>query len=174
MRVEDRSDLIVVTDQTASSGSHSVKVTDASDLQHAYNPHSYFSGIDYRAGRVQNQFDLRVEPAAIVHFQWRDWSSQPYITDPDFQIRDGRLVLDGKARMELPVGRWTRFEIVATLDENAPTSWALRVTPAGQPSQEFTDLPSVRLNRVTWVGLMSLATEETIFYLDNFSLTVTQ
>ncbi|TVS09305.1 MAG: right-handed parallel beta-helix repeat-containing protein [Planctomycetaceae bacterium] len=174
LRVEDRSDLIVVTDQTASSGSHSVKVTDAPDLQHAYNPHFYFSGIDYRAGRVQNQFDLRVEPAAIVHFQWRDWSSQPYVTGPDFQIRDGRLVLDGKTRMELPVGRWTRFEIVATLDESTSTSWALRVTPAGQPPQEFTDLPNVPLNRVTWVGFMSLATEETIFYLDNFSLTLTQ
>jgi hypothetical protein len=172
VRVENQGDSIVVTDQTASTGTHSLKITDAPGLEQAYNPHFHYSSIDYQAGQVRNGFALRVEPGAIVQFEWRDWSSTPYVTGPQFQIRDGRLLLGDQPRMDLPTGRWIHFEIVATLDSQGQTPWTLCVTPEGDSPQEFTDLPNTRLSRVTWVGFMSLATEKTEFYLDDFHLSL--
>jgi hypothetical protein len=174
IRVENKGDSIAVTDETAATGRQSLKITDAPGLEHSYNPHFMYSGMNYQAGQARNSFDLRVEPGAIVQFEWRDWSSTPYLTGPQFQIRDGRLLLGGRPRMDLPTGHWTRFEIAATLGSEAETRWALRVTPAGQPPQVFTDLPSTSpaFNRLTWVGFTSLATDTTVFYLDNFALSL--
>ncbi|MCL4201728.1 MAG: right-handed parallel beta-helix repeat-containing protein [Pirellulaceae bacterium] len=174
IRVENKGDSITVTDETAASGRHSLKVADAPGLEHSYNPHLMFSSLKYQAGQVRNSFDLRVEPGAIVQFEWRDWSSTPYRTGPQFQIRDGRLLLAGQPRMDVPTGHWIRFEIAATLSSESETRWALRVTPTGQSPQVFTDLPSASpaFNQLTWAGFTSLATDTTAFYLDNFSLSL--
>jgi hypothetical protein len=147
IRVENKGDSIAVTDQTASTGKQSLKITDAPGLEHGYNPHFYYSGMNYQVGQVRNRFDLRVEPGAIVQFEWRDWSSNPYVTGPQFQIRDGRLLLGGQPAMDLPTGRWVQFEIVATLDQQGPTPWTLRVTADGQSPQEFTGTTSESFHR---------------------------
>jgi hypothetical protein len=112
-------------------GPHSLKITDAPGLEHSYNPHFHYSGIDYQAGQVRNSFDLRVEPGAIVQFEWRDWSSTPYLTGPQFQIRDGRLLLGGQPRMDLPTGQLDSLRDRRHAGQPRETRWALRVTPEG-------------------------------------------
>ena len=45
------------------------------------------------------------------------------------------------------------------------------MTLPGQPPQRFEGLPcSAAFRRLNWVGFISLATAETVFYLDNIEL----
>ena len=172
-RVEGRGDAIEVTGELAApGGAQSLKIVEVPGLEQGYNPHFYYTNIDYREGRVRNAFHLRVEEGAVVRFEWRDWRGSPYRTGPQFTIRGGRLDLDGGRETALPTGQWVRFEIAAAVGPENPGRWALRVTPPGQPPQVFRDLPMTHaeFEQLTWVGFTSLANDAAIYYLDNFEL----
>jgi hypothetical protein len=172
IHVENQGDSIAVTDQQAAGGKQSLKITDAPGLKQAYNPHYVYSGLNYASGRAFNSFDLRIEPDTYVQFEWRDYGKSPYRTGPQFSIRNARLQVGKNSPLDLPVGQWLRFEIVAALGEGAPANWALRVTVPGQEPRLFRDLPyaSPEFRQLTWVGFTSNATVKTAFYLDNLEL----
>ena len=170
IHTENRGDSILITDDAAAAGKQCLKITDAPGLQFVYNPHYVYRGMTYAEGEVRNAFDLRVEPGAIVQFEWRDWSTSPYLTGPQFTVRDGQLLLGG-GKLDLPTGFWVRFEITTTLaEENG--SWTLQVTLPDGSTRAFAEVPfaSGQFQKLNWVGFTSLATEETVFYLDDFSL----
>jgi len=169
--VENKGDSIAVSDEAAASGKRSVKVTDAPGLKQSYNPHLVFSGVNYASGSVLNSFDLRIEPASIIQFEWRDYSDGDYKTGPEFRIQNGRLLLGKNRMVTLPAGEWVKFELTATLGTAGQANWALRVTIPGKPPRVFRDLPyRPEFKKLTWIGFMSLATQKTAFYLDNFTL----
>ncbi len=172
IHVENKGDAIVVSDQQAAGGKQSLKIADAPGLERSYNPHYVYSGMGYQSGRAFNSFDLRIEPATFLQFEWRDYGKSPYRTGPQFTIRDARLQAGKAAPLELPVGQWLRFEIAAVLGQGAPASWALRVTVPDQAPHVFRDLPyaSSEFQQLTWVGFTSNATVKTEFFLDNFAL----
>jgi hypothetical protein len=172
LHVEDKGDSIVVTDEAAVGGKRSLRITDAPGLTHGYNPHYVYRGMSYNEGRVHNAFDLRVEPGAVVQFEWRDWSASPYLTGPRFTVRDGKLLLGEGLAPELPQGEWARFEIDATLGDEADASWTLRVVFPDGSRRVFADLAcgSPQFEKLNWVGFVSAATDTTVFYLDDFSL----
>ncbi len=171
-QVENKDHLIAITDQTAAAGKKSLKITDAPGLSHVYNPHFAYRDMNYANGRVRNTFDLRVDAGAILELEWRDWSVSPYLTGPEFTIRDGKLLLGGKARLDLPVAQWVRFEIGATLGAEEPHPWTLRVTLPDRTERVFADLSyaNPKFNKLTWLGFTSLAADTTTSYLDTFSL----
>ncbi len=122
---------------------------------------------------MRNAFALRVDPGADIHFEWRDYKTgSPYLTGPQFQVRDGRLLLGDGRSLDLPVGDWVRFEIEDTLGTGDNGAWTLHVTRPGQPPQEFRDLPHGRpeFAQLTWIGFTSNANDTTAFYLDDFTL----
>lgn len=169
--VENRGDAIVVTDETAAGGKQSLKIEDAPGLAQAYNPHLVFEGLNYTKGRLLNAFDLRVEPGAIVHFEWRDWSGSPYRTGPDFWVQDGTLRLKGH-EIPFPPGQWVHMEVASQLGAAGKPMWHLRVAAAGSSPVILRDLPyaSGPFEKLTWVGFTSMATDKTVFYVDNFTL----
>ena len=172
LHVEGRGDSILVTDETAASGKHSLRITDAEGLSRTYNPHYVYTGMNYVEGHVENAFDLQVEDKTDLHFEWRDYKSRaPYIVGPRFSVRGGKLELPGAA-MPLPVGQWVRFQITAEMSEEKGSRWTLTVTPAGGEPREFRDLPFADADcfKVNWVGYTSNANCRTSFYLDNFTL----
>lgn len=170
--VENKGDAIVVSDEAAAGGKRSVKVADAPGLSQSYNPHLVFSGVNYESGPVLNTFELRIEPESIVQFEWRDYSEGEYKTGPQFRIQNGRLQVGEGRTVTLPVDKWVKFELAATLGKPGKVDWALRLTIPGQPPRVFRDLAPGRpeFKKLTWVGFMSLATKKTTFYLDNFTL----
>ena len=167
--MENKGDSIQVTDETAAAGKHSVKITDAPGLTNPWDPHLVYHP-SRREGRVRNSFDLRVEQASHVSFEWRDWSGSPYITGPSFVIRDGRLILPGADPLDLPMDAWVHFEVQASLGKGAGDTWELAVTRSGQPLRVFKSLPFRKeaFKKLTWIGFTSSATTKTSFYLDNF------
>jgi hypothetical protein len=170
VHVEGKGDSIVVTEETASSGRRCVKVTDAAGLKNAWNPHLSYK-VSYSEGTVQNRFDLRIEQASQITFEWRDWSQPEYQTGPMFTIRDAVLQAGGRA-IPLPLDEWIGFEIAAELGQPDGGRWTLRLTMPGKAAQEFGGLSFVRgsFKKLTWVGFTSNATGPTSFFLDNFSL----
>lgn len=170
--VENQGDAIVVTDEAAAGGKQSVKIADAPGLRQSFNPHLVYGGVHYDSGTVLNTFDLRVESGANVQVEWRDYSESDYRTGPALQIRAGQLELGGSRRLEIPAGKWIKFEFVSAVGEQSKGDWALRMTIPGQPPRVFRDLPyaSPEFKKLTWVGFISAANDKTVFYLDNFVL----
>jgi hypothetical protein len=174
LSVDGHGDSILVTDETASSGRHSVKITDAPGLKFIWQPHLFLK-MDYRQGRIQNSFALRLEPGAKVNFEWRDWSQAAYQTGPQITLREGKLKIGGKDLLELPPSQWVRFEVSANLGASDTGGWSLRVMPSGQPPREFKGLPgNPKFKTLTWMGFSSDADEKTVFYLDDFSVEAAQ
>ncbi|WCJ58320.1 right-handed parallel beta-helix repeat-containing protein [Fontisphaera persica] len=168
--VENKGDSILVTEETAASGKRSLKITDAPNLQHVWQPHLYLQ-VGYAKGTYTNTFDLRVEQASYVVYEWRDWSESDYRTGPMVSIRNGQLSAAGQT-MSLPLNTWVHLEIIADVGENHSGQWQLAVTPAGQPRREFKNLKHAndKFQKLTWVGFTSNANTHTVFYLDNFTL----
>lgn len=173
IRVEYRGDSILVTDEAAAGGRHSLKITDAPGLQQIYNPHLFWT-VNYRQGMVTNGFDLRLAAGSRVDFEWRDWSGPQYQTGAHLSIRDGKLRLDGGAVMDLPAGQWVHFELKGDVGEQNSGKWSLMVAVPGQEVREFKELAYQKpgFKGLTWIGFSSHADYQTSYYLDNFTLSV--
>lgn len=173
LQVEDRSELISVSGEAAAEGSHSLKFTDVPGLEHVFDPHMFYSP-HLRDGRVSLSFDLRVEEGAIVAHEWRDAAS-PYRVGPSLRIdAGGKLHAGGKPLADVPTGEWMHVEIVCDLGRGAKGTYDLTLTLPDQPPQSFRQLAcgSDRFNRLEWLGFVSLAQGESVFYLDNVKLDV--
>ena len=169
--VEGKGDAIAVTEETAASGKRSLKITDAPGLQQTFNPHLVYP-VNYSEGPVRCAFDLRIEPGVLLAFGWRDYTEAAYQTGAQFEIRDGKLYLDAKPVLDLPVGQWIHFEIAAGLGKADNGRWDLAVTLPGQAPRLFArqTFQNAKFKKLTWVGFSSNATSKTVFYLDNFIL----
>ena len=169
--VENKGDSIAVTEETAASGTHSLKIVDAPGLQHAYNPH-FFYVPHHTEGLTRCAFDMRIEAGVVMYHEWRD-NARPYRVGPSFWVQEGKLRVGGRELLELPVGQWVHFEVRAGLGSQSTGTWDLIVTLPGQEPQRFSGLKngSPEWKTLTWLGFSSTATERTVFYLDNLELT---
>jgi len=172
VHVENKGDAIEVTDETAASGTYSLKITDAPGLQNAFNPHLVYSP-NHGSGRTHCSFDLRVGPGVAINHEWRDWRPSPYAVGPSLWVHGTSLVVAGKRLLTLPVGAWVHFEITADLGKNDGRTWDLVVTVPGDTPRVFRDLKtgSTAFEKLTWLGFISNATDKTVFYLDNLEVT---
>ena len=168
---ENKGDSILVTDETAASGHHSLKFTDAPGLQFSYSPHLVLSP-NHIQGVSTLDFALRVENGVDLIHEWRDWRTEPYKTGPSFSITGGKLILGGKAVMDIPSGVWGHYQVRAPVGKGAAGRWTLTVTMPGQVPRTFADLAngSADFTALTWIGFISNATDKTIFYLDDVNL----
>jgi hypothetical protein len=171
VNVENRGDLIRVTDETAAGGTRSVKIQDAPGLQATFNPHLVYKP-NYTAGQAHCSFDLRLEPGAILFHEWRSWDVDPYRIGPSIWIRDGKLTVGGSPLLDLPTGQWFHVEITAKVGADADGKWALTVALPGESPRRFPDLAvaSPEFKNFTWTGWCSMATDKTAFYLDNLRI----
>jgi len=171
VHVENKGDSIIVTDETAAGGSHSLKITDAPGLDHAFNPHLVYAP-NHAQGTTRCSFELRIGPGVSINHEWRDWRASPYRVGPSFWINNTRLQVAGQTLLQLPLNQWVRFEITADLGEANSGTWNLRVTVPNQSPREFTNLRkgAAAFEKLTWLGFISNATQTTTFYLDNVTI----
>lgn len=169
--IEGKGDAIAVTDETAASGRHSLKVTDAPGLAHDYDPHFAYTP-NHTGGTSRCAFHLRVEDGVRMYHEWRSWDIQPYRVGPSVWVEGGRLCVGGQALLELPVSTWLHLEITAKVGKEADGTWTLVVTLPGQEPRRFAGLKtgSPDFHNLTWVGWSSMATDKRVFYLDRIQL----
>jgi hypothetical protein len=171
IHVENKGDSIVVTDETAAGGSHSLKITDAPGLQNVWDPHLVYSP-NHGAGTTRCAFDLQTGPGVSINHEWRDWRETPYRVGPSFSILGSTLQIAGKALLSLPAEKWIHFEVAADLGTTDSGTWSLTVTVPGEAPRTFQGLKngSRTFEKLTWLGFTSNATSRTAFYLDNLEI----
>lgn len=169
--VENKGDSIAVTDETAVSGKHSLKITDAPGLQHDYDPHLVYIP-SYKSGVARCSYNLRLEPGAKLYNEWRSWDVNPYRVGPTLTIEGGKLIVAGLEPLAVPTGQWFHLEVSAQVGANADGKWTLVVTLPGQEPKRFADLPvgNPEFKNLTWLGWSSTAQEKTAFYLDDIEI----
>jgi parallel beta-helix repeat protein len=169
IHLENKGDSITVSDETAASGSHSLRVTDAAGLQARFNPHFYFEP-HHREGRTSCAFDLRAGAGVQFYHEWRD-AAAPYRTGPSLAVTGGNLIVAGKNLAVLPPGQWVHFEVTAAVGQKSTATWDLALTLPGQPAQQFAGLPcDPQWKQLEWLGFVSNADSKTVYHLDNLSL----
>jgi hypothetical protein len=161
---------ILVTDELAAQGRQSLKFTDAPGQKYSFNPHLWYSP-HLVAGKVRGSFDVRIEPGAIGHFEWRDYSGGGYRIGPSLRIEgDGKLLSGSRLLGKVPLSRWLRIEVACGLGDTANGKWTLRYGPSsGELTQiELTCDPQFR--KLDWVGFIADATMAAVFYVDNVKI----
>lgn len=162
---------IRVTDETATSGRQALKFTDAAGLEKPHWPWLAFRPAR-DAGLATVTFALRTDPAAVVWHEWRD-SANPYRVGPSLQVRDGALFAGPTRLGELPPNVWLRFMVRCGLGELADGTWAVEVSVPDQPALKADGLPcagGLAFRELTWLGFISLAESESVWYLDDVQL----
>jgi len=171
IHVENKGDRITVTDETAATGSHSLKILDAEGLQRPWNPHLVYNP-NHTKGTTKCSFDLRIEEGVLLQHEWRDETASPYRVGPSLSIHDTALSVAGKELLKLPPGQWTHLEITAPLAETSAT-WTLTVTLPNRPPRTWAPFKNHHpaFNKLTWLGFISNATTKTTAYIDNLTIT---
>ena len=155
-----------VSSDTAASGTKSLKFTDAPGGKFEFNPLAYWEP-HFKKGRIGVSFALRPEAGAVFDHEWRD-SSQPYSIGPSLHIAaDGAVSVAGVEIGQIKHSAWSKFTIVNALGSG---EWTLNVLGAGQPaiSGKFTCDKSMK--SLDWLGFISNATDNAVFYLDNLKV----
>jgi hypothetical protein len=168
--VENRGDLIAVIEGPPAVGKRCLKILDAPGLRHDFNPHFFYCP-SHTGGVTRFTFDMRVEAGVVMYHEWRD-DAHPYRVGPSVWVRDGGLLVGGKKLLDLPVGNWVHYEVVAGLGPKSTGTWDLIVTLPGQGPRRFEKLKngSPDWKTLTWLGFSSSATKKTVWYLDNLEL----
>jgi len=153
------------TEETAASGSRSLKFADQAALKASFDPHLVFMP-RHQEGITQASFDLEIGPGVEFHNDWHD-NASPYLSGPSFVISGGVLRVAGQS-LPLPMDQWIHFEIKAGLGAESTGTWEMTVLVAGEPPHRFTALPcQAGWKTLDWLGFISNAAEPAVFYLDN-------
>lgn len=169
---EEHGASIRVTEERAASGKRSLKITDSSTLQPAWQPHFYYEP-HYLAGAARESFSVWVATNAQFFTEWRDTGDYPRNVGPSV-LFDGRgnVSVGGKVLARIPAETWIHVEIEAALGDPATRVFSLKLKPAGALEQRFDSLPipGAEFRQLHWLGFSSTALADTAFYLDNLSL----
>ena len=166
---------ILVTDETAASGSHSLKINDTEGPQEPWQPEMCYAP-RFKDGTAAVNFDLRMTEGAVFQHDWRtDWAGRRVGPRIKFD-EQGKLLVgnDEESLMEVPRGEWVHVEIQCVLGKDAPipATFDLAVSVPGQETKRFEGLPCVyRMFRVIercW--FMSPAQTGAVYYLDNIRI----
>ena len=166
-------DALMLSSAQKKQGAQSLLFRDAAGLPAKYLPMLVFNP-GHKTGVSTVSFELFLEPKAAFTHEWRN-QAKPYATGPAFWIVDGKLGGPKALSTDIPTRQWVRFEVAATIGDQTPARWSLRVTPAGSPTKEFRDLPfrDPKMTTLDWVGFISDANGPAEFYLDDLAITTT-
>ncbi|MFM7399084.1 MAG: right-handed parallel beta-helix repeat-containing protein [Verrucomicrobiota bacterium] len=163
-------DALRLTPAKAAEGKQSLLFQDAPGLPSAYYPMLSFNP-HHQAGMSTVSFALYLEPKAIFIHEWRT-KGNPYRTGPVLHIQNGRLTGVKGLDLAVPTQKWIHFELSAVIGDAVTGRWDLKVTPEGEATKEFKDLPCRHpdMKTLDWVGFISNANEKTEFYLDDLAI----
>jgi len=164
---------ILVSDEEAAGGKHSLKFTDAPGQEYSWQPHMRYAP-RISKGTVRLSFDVLLREGAVLTEEWRDWRPNPYQVGPSLTFRAGdELTASGKPIATAPVGKWMHVEILCPIGRKAAGKYDVTVTVAGgEPVQvRGIEMPAGPLPQLNWLGFISDADTATALYVDNVKLT---
>lgn len=166
---EEQGASIRVSADRAGDGRQSLKVTDSAELEPSWQPHFYYEP-HWTAGVFRQSFDVWMEADAEFFTEWRDSGAYPTNVGPSLRFDgDGQLSVGGRPLVSLSARTWIHVEIEASLGDDGSGVFRLSITPAGEATQTFEDLPlaGAEFREVHWLGFSSTAAADTAFWIDN-------
>ena len=167
---------IVVTDEQAAGGKHSLKFVDAPGLRQVWLPRLFYA-LNYREGTVRFSceffLDGKRSPRLYVDpRQYSDTGDKEYFSGPMFHIApDGSLVAAGKTLTRVPLDKWFRIELDMELGDDAQDTSQMILTVRGQEPQRLTaPHGSKQFRRLERIVIASLSEGESVFYIDNVTI----
>lgn len=159
----------VVTDETAASGKHSLKFTDAAGLPANFMPYVTYP-LEQESGSLKMSFDLRWEKGALMALDWRDDPYQFNMGPNLTTTADGWLKANGKQMVQLPEGKWVHIEINCALGDKANGKYDLTLTLPDAAPQVFKGVDcSPKFQTLNCIVFMSMAEAPAVFYIDNLA-----
>jgi hypothetical protein len=160
---------ILVSDEQAAAGHHSLKFTDAAGLEATWQPHMAYTP-SYARGAARIAFDVRLEQGAKLVMQGRDWRKSPFDIGPTVILTaGGDLKVGEKVVGETPVGKWMHVEVTCPLGGARSHTWSAIITTPDRAPMKLADLPlgTPGFQWLTWVGFIADADAAAVSYLDN-------
>ncbi|MDH4452816.1 MAG: right-handed parallel beta-helix repeat-containing protein [Verrucomicrobiota bacterium] len=171
---ENKSESIGVTDETGSpiggASKRSLKVQDAPDLKHSYDPVLDIYPKWAESGTYHVSFDIMAQPGADWFFEMRNKGGE-FAAGPYLRWQKGTLVANNTASQklaDLKPGEWLRIEISAT------TGAAKYDVTLTRPDGTKTKIDAIPC-KPTWDSahyllFSALGTTKTAFFIDNVKL----
>ena len=188
---------IVVTDETAAGGKHSLKFTDAPNLANSWLPRIYYP-VSFKAGVATCALDVRLDgkQPGSFYLDCRQYSGggkapqgkapqgkaggkapqgkargSEYLSGPMLHVRADGEVLAREPLTRLPLDQWVHLELKMQLGPDAPAQSQLTVGIPGQAAQTL-QVPNSSsafqsLDRVVIAGEADAAG---VFYIDNVDI----
>jgi len=156
-----------ITDETAASGNHSLKIVDGPDPLPFYQPEIIYD-LSLSDGTVVLSYDVRLESGAVFRSDLRNPGSIIGV-GPSLVFKEGKLNVGDKELMEVPQSEWFHVEVEVGLGDQADGTFDLSVTLPDQEPRRFTDLPcdNPKFADVHRCFFSGYATEKAVFFLDN-------
>ena len=172
-RIGPRGGKIFVTDKVAHKGTKSLAYVDAPEGV-SFFPHSV-QGMKRMGLMLKYRFSILYEEKTNFSFEMRDYGGKPlngqFSTGPQITVKDGMMSAPGFVSKIAAPGKWITCDIEHSLGpEDVPGKSVWRVsfsddTGASEMSGTIKAAPDYR--QPTWAGMMSWATCDTCFYLDD-------
>ena len=163
---------MAVTDETAASGTKSLRLVDSPNLGAAWQPH-LIAKIGAEQGSVRIRWSFRTDDKAHPQFECRDYKqdgARPYAIGPSITFAAGHVRAGGRKIADVPVGEWSRVEILLHVTGPKAGTWSCTVTPPGGEPVTVDGLKVQTGFRILeWNGFMTNGKEGT-WYLDDFSV----
>jgi len=165
--------LLVVSKDTAATGTQSLKFQDAPGLRYGFAPHLYCNP-SYSTGKVQLSWDMlnsRDSPASF-YVEVRQWDVSPYLVGPTVSVApDGRVTVGRRDVGVIPLGQWVHVDISIELGEGKPKTYEFTLSvPNREPIVAEIPYVSKTFEKITWLGISSNSKAATVFYIDNLKL----
>ena len=163
----------LVTDETAASGKHSLKFTDAAGLPATFFPYVTYP-LEQDSGSLKMSFDLRWEKGALMQLDWRDDPYQFNMGPNLTTSATGMLSANGRPMVQLSEGKWAHIEINCVLGDQASDKYDLSVTLPGAVPQVFHDVAcSPQFQTLNCIVFMANGDAPAVFYIDNLAFVPT-
>jgi hypothetical protein len=165
---------VLVSADASSSGTRSLKFTDAPDQRYGWTPHVYYHRT-YDEGKVTLSWDMlnSAEAPASFFIEARQLDAgAPYRTGPTVWVSpDGAVTASGQPVGTMPLGQWVNVAIEIELGAETPATYRLTLAmPGREPIVKELPYRSDGFRRIDWLGICSNSQTATVFYIDNLKL----
>ena len=161
-----------VTDETAASGSQSLRIADSSGNKFPWDP-LLTARIGAYQGSVRIAWSFLTDDKAHPQFECRDYRQEgepSFRIGPSVSFAAGHVCAGGRKVVDVPLGTWARVEVVLHVTGQKAGTWSCTVTPQGGDSVTVDGLKvASRFRTLDWVGFMSNGAEGA-WHLDDFSV----
>jgi hypothetical protein len=175
---EGKGESIGVTAEVSSpftpGSKRSLKVQDAPDLRHAYDPVLDIYPTTWDAGTFKVEFDAMGQPGADWFFEIRgkngEFAAGPYVRWQNGKIAPG--VNGNPVPFELPANQWVHVAITATTSTpEKKGTWTVSFTRQdGEKKSYLTFAAKPTWTSASYLLFSALGTTKTAFFIDNVKM----